>query len=97
MIDHFARQKQIALEAAKATVQFWTDALQGSADARKATADYVTAIHNIITAVDKLKQKESEEEAVLKRLLAARLAILAAMEKAELLGGQRRQSRRGAH
>ena len=88
LIDHFERQKQIALEAAKATVQFWTDALQGNADARKAAADYATAIHNIITAVDKLKQKESEEEAVLKRLLAARLAIIAAMEKADLLGAK---------
>jgi hypothetical protein len=84
LIDHFARQKEIAIEAAKATVQFWTDALKGNADARKAAEDYATALQKIITNVDTLKQKEGEEEAVLKRLFAARLAILAALEKADL-------------
>jgi hypothetical protein len=88
LIAHFERQRQIALEAAKATVQFWTDALRGNADARKAAGDYATALQKIITNVDTLKQKESEEEAVLKRLIAARLAILAAMEKADLAGAK---------
>jgi hypothetical protein len=84
LIDHFARQKQIALEAAKATVQFWTDALKGSADSRQAAADYATALHNIITNVDTLKQKEGEEEAVLKRVLEQRLKILDAERQAEI-------------
>ena len=88
LMAHFEKQRQIALEAAKATVQFWTDALKGSADARKAAEDYATALNKIITNVDTLKQKEGEEEAVLKRLIAARLAILAAMEKADLAGAK---------
>ena len=88
LIDHFARQKAIAIEAAKATVQFWIDALKGNADARKAAEDYATALHKIITNVDTLKQKEGEEEAVLKRLITARLAILAAMEKADIAGAK---------
>jgi hypothetical protein len=84
LIDHFERQKAIALEAAKATVQFWTDALKGNADARQAAADYATALHNIITNVDTLKQKEGEEEAVLKRVLEQRLKILDAERQAEI-------------
>ena len=72
LIAHFERQKEVALEAAKATVRFWTDALQGNADARKAAADYADAMQKIIANVDTLKQKESEEEAVLKRVVELR-------------------------
>ena len=84
LMEHFEKQKEIVLEAAKATVQFWTAVLQGNADARKAAEDYAGALQKIITNVDTLKQKESEEEAVLKRVAAARLEILAAEEQAEL-------------
>jgi hypothetical protein len=84
MVAHFERQKEVALEAAKATVQFWTDALHGNADARKAAEDYAAAMQKIIDNVDTLKQKEAEEEAVLKRVLAQRLAILEAERQAAL-------------
>ena len=84
LIDHFARQKEVALEAAKATVQFWTDALQGNADARKAAEDYAAAMQKILDNVDALKQKEAEEEAVLKRVLEMRLKILDAERQAAI-------------
>lgn len=84
LIAHFKRQKEIALEAAKVTVQFWTDALQGSADARKAAADYAEAMQKIIANVDALKQKEGEEEAVLKKVAEQRLKILDAERQAEI-------------
>ena len=84
LIGHFERQREIALEAAKATVQFWTDSLQGSADARQAAADYAEALAKIITNVDTLKQKEGEEGAVLKTVLEQRLKILDAERQAEI-------------
>ena len=84
LIRHFEHQKEIALEAAKATVQFWTDALQGSADARTAAENYVKALKKITESYDPLIAKETEEEAVLKRGLALRLAILKAAQQAAL-------------
>jgi hypothetical protein len=86
MIAHFEKQKAVVLEAAKATVQFWTDALQGSADARTAAEDYVKALKKITESYDPLIAKETEEEAVLKRVLALRLAILKAAQQAALAG-----------
>jgi hypothetical protein len=84
LIGHFEKQKEIALSAAKATVQFWTDALQGNADARKAADDYAAALHKIITNVDTLKQTESEEAAVLKNVAQQRLKIIDAERQAEI-------------
>lgn len=84
LIAHFEKQREIALEAAKATVQFWTDALKGKEDAIKAAKDYATALDKIITNVNTLKQKEAEEEAVLKRVVQQRLNILDAERQAEI-------------
>ena len=84
LAEHFQKQKEVALEAAKATVQFWTDALQGNADARKAAADYADALQKIINNVDTLKEKESQEEAVLRRVAEQRLKILDAQRQAEI-------------
>src|ERR1035437_8007243 len=84
LVAHFEKQKEVALEAAKATVQFWTDALQGNADARKAAVEYAGALQKIIDNVDTLKQKEGEEEAVLKRVLEQRLKILDAERQAAI-------------
>ena len=84
LVGHFEKQKEVALEAAKATVQFWTDALQGNADARKAAVEYAGALQKIMDNVDTLKQKEGEEEAVLKRVLELRLKILDAERQAAI-------------
>lgn len=84
LAQHFEKQKEVALEAAMATVQFWKDALQGNADARKAAEDYAEAMQKIINNVDALKQKEAEEEAVLKRVVEQRLKILEAELQAAL-------------
>ena len=84
LVAHFEKQKEVALEAAKATVQFWTDALQGNADARKAAVEYAGALQKIMDNVDTLKQKEGEEEAVLKRVLEQRLKILDAERQAAI-------------
>ena len=88
LIGHFEKQKELALEAAKATVQFWTDVLQGNADARKAAEDYAEALQKIMSNVDALKQKETEEEGVLKRIAEQRLKILDAELQAELAGAK---------
>lgn len=84
LINHFQEQKDKAIEAARATVAMWEDTLQANTDAREAVDNYNQAIANIIKSVDTLKQKESEEESVLKRVLEARLKILEAMRQAEL-------------
>jgi hypothetical protein len=84
LIDHFAKQKEIALAAAAATVQFWTDALQGHAEARKAAEDYAGAMKKILDNVDALKTKEVEEETILKHILDARLKILEAQRQADV-------------
>ena len=47
VIDHFAELKQKSLEAARATVEFWQDALRANVDARKAAADYAEALEKI--------------------------------------------------
>ena len=82
--EHFEKQREVALEAAKVTVQFWQDALQGHAAARTAAENYAEAMGKIIKNVDVLKQKEEVEEAALKRVLEVRLKILDAQMKAEL-------------
>jgi hypothetical protein len=84
LIDHFAKQKEIALAASAATVQFWTDALQGHAEARKAAEDYAGAMKKILDNVDALKTKEVEEETILKHILDARLKILEAQRQADV-------------
>ena len=84
LMEHFKQSKEAAVESAKATVDFWMAAVTGKEDAIKAAKDYAEALHKIITNVDTLKQKESEEEAVLKAVLADRLKILEASRQAEI-------------
>ena len=84
LTEHFAKEKEKAMEAANVTVQFWTDTLQGSADARTAADEYITALSSIGTKVDELKKKEGEETEVLKLAAAQRLNIIEAERLAEI-------------
>ncbi len=96
LTEHFKKQKEAALEAAKATVQFWTDSLQGNADARKAAADYAESMEKIFRRTDALKESETEEEAVLKRVGQERLKIMEAERQAEIAkaGGDKAEEAR---
>jgi hypothetical protein len=84
LIEHFEKQKEKVKEVAKATVEAWTTILQANADARKAASDYATALEKIFTNVNTLKEKEGEEQAVLQKILEARLKILEAERQAEI-------------
>jgi hypothetical protein len=84
VIDHFARLKEKAQEVAKATVEMWEDTVKSGTDAREALENYREALEKIITNVDALKKKESEESAVLKTVLEQRLKILDAERQAEI-------------
>lgn len=96
LIDHFQQLKEKSLEVAKATVDFWKDTLEANTDARKAAEDYTQALAKIIQNVDALKQKEAEEEAVLKKVVEGRLKILDAERQAEIAkaGGDKEEEAR---
>jgi hypothetical protein len=84
VIDHFAQLKAKALEVSKATVEMWQDMVKSGTDAREVLENYNEALEKIITNVDTLKKKESEESAVLKMALELRLKILDAERQAEI-------------
>jgi hypothetical protein len=84
LIDHFQKLKEKSLEVAKATVEVWKDTVAANMDARQAAEEYAQALEKIFKNVDTLKQKESEEETVLKKRMEARLKILDAERQAEI-------------
>jgi hypothetical protein len=96
VLDHFARLKKEALEVSKVTVEMWQDMVRSGTDAREVVENYTEALTKIITNVDALKKKESEESAVLKTVLEQRLKILDAERQAEIAkeGGDKEEEAR---